>query len=471
MARTARTRRLTAIAVKRYAESNETKELHDGGGLYLRRRDAGAYWYLRMVSPVTERPIWHKLFADDPGGTYPRKSLEDARREAERIWSLKDAGKDPRLEKAKQVDSERQAAEFLRQAEVDRARKRLTVRDLFDRWQAVELAPSKAKDGRQIGRKDGGALVKMQLAKHTFPTIGDLQAADVRRADVMAVLDAIRAAGLARTANVVLSSLRQMFRFAAVREIVTTDPTLGISKRRDAGGNDVERTRVLEDEELEALSSRLPNANLSTRTQLAIWIMSATLCRVGELIQARWAELDLENKVWLIPPENAKNKKEHLVHLSDFAVAKFKALFSLQDHAEFMFPGRDGKSPMSPKTINKQLQDRQRDPERKMKHRAKNTSALILSGGHWTPHDLRRTGATLMSKLGVATDVIHLCQNHTPQDKLARIYIQNDRMPDRKRAFEVLGSKLAGLVETRLAPEPKIAHKRRRRSTAMLSST
>jgi integrase len=54
--------------------------------------------------------------------------------------------------------------------------------------------------------------------------------------------------------------------------------------------------------------------------------MLSTLCRVGEIIQARWEHVDLVNREWLIPAENAKNKKNHTVFLSDFALKQFKEL-------------------------------------------------------------------------------------------------------------------------------------------------
>jgi integrase len=53
-----------------------------------------------------------------------------------------------------------------------------------------------------------------------------------------------------------------------------------------------------------------------------------------------------------------------------------------------------------------------------MKNRAKATGALLLKGGAWTPHDLRRTGATMMGRLGVRLDVIEKCLNHVEQKRI-----------------------------------------------------
>ena len=128
MARTARTRRLTALQVKRYSEDpQEQSPLHDGGGLYLRKRAAGCYWYLRMTDPATNSEQWHRMFAGDAEGAYPRKSLSAAREEAERLWAIRSRGLDPRAEQRRAVSQ--------RKVEDDSARlriaRRLSIKTLF----------------------------------------------------------------------------------------------------------------------------------------------------------------------------------------------------------------------------------------------------------------------------------------------------------------------------------------------------
>jgi hypothetical protein len=66
MARTAKLKTLTDQTVKAYVKTGDpSTALHDGGGLYLRKRDAGAYWYLRLTQPATGAQQWHRMFPDD----------------------------------------------------------------------------------------------------------------------------------------------------------------------------------------------------------------------------------------------------------------------------------------------------------------------------------------------------------------------------------------------------------------------
>jgi hypothetical protein len=145
----------------------------------------------------------------------------------------------------KQIEANRLAAEYVerdiaerqRQAAADADEKaaldkqrQLTIHQLFDRWAATELAPRIQTDGRRTGRKDGGQYSREQFKRHIFPTIGSLAAVDVRKADLMSILDTQKMAGKMRTANVLLTELKQMFRFALTRDIVERNPLDTVKK-------------------------------------------------------------------------------------------------------------------------------------------------------------------------------------------------------------------------------------------------
>ena len=74
------------------------------------------------------------------------------------------------------------------------------------------------------------------------------------------------------------------------------------------------------------------------------------------------------------------------------------------------------------------------------------TDSLMLAGGRWTAHDLRRTAATLMARLGVSSDVIDECLNHVIESRVRRTYIRDRRPVEQARAFDTLGLRLAALV-------------------------
>lgn len=468
MARTAKVHRLTAIAVKRYVEDVGTKApLHDGGGLYLRKREASARWYLRLTDPNVGTQQWHLMFPDDPSGGFPHKSLADARAEAKRLWELRSRGLDPRAERAKSIKAEHAAQEAAR-AEEDR---RISLRTLFEQWAATDLQPRIRADGKRAGRKDGGAFTQAQFDRRVFPKLGALAVEDVRRADLLAVLDAAKAEGKLRTANVLLADLKQMFRFALARDLVQRNPLDSVAKR-DVGGASVERDRVLSMEELKLLPDAISRSGLPRRSRAALWITLATGVRAGELMGAAWADcasdgddlaqqgeqagvklgfVDLSARKWHLL--ETKNQREHTVHLSDFAVTQFESLLELREVSPltdeiqpWVFPNVAGTGPVNVKSFGKQLADRQRPPDLRLKNRSKETRALVLPGGRWTPHDLRRSAATLMAELGVSGDVIDECLNHIIESRVRRVYVRNRRLSDQAKAFDALGDCLSRLV-------------------------
>jgi integrase len=296
---------------------------------------------------------------------------------------------------------------------------------------------------------------------------------------LLAVLDAQTAAGKMRTANVLLADLKQMFDFAAERDVIQVSPLAG-TKKGKIGGASVARERALTEAEIKLLAGMLPAARMQERSAIAIWLVLATGVRVGELMGAVWADAlpDGHNaakvrqdtlrgmaetegvklgivgaKTWYMP--DTKNQRDHTVHLSAFALAQFQKLAALREVerdgeggrlSPWVFPATDNRKPVCVKSFGKQLADRQREPDARMMNRTKATKALTLPGGKWTAHDLRRTAATLMARLGLPSDTINECLNHKQSDPMARVYIQDRREDDQARAFDALGARLAGLT-------------------------
>ena len=246
--------------------------------------------------------------------------------------------------------------------------------------------------------------------------------------------------------DVIFSLMRQMFRFAVDRDLIDSDPTASIRKAK-IGGKDVERDRVLSEDEIRALAKQVPAAGLLVTSQAAIWIALSTCCRIGELLAARWEHVDLAKRTWTIPAENSKNKKAHVIVLSDFAMQQFLRLREITGDSSWCYPNTDNSGPVCPKTVTKQIGDRQRAPGQKvMSNRSAMAHALLLPGGKWTPHDLRRTGATLMTMMGVLPEVAERCLNHTEENKVKRIYQRHSYVREMSDAWSQLGHYLNDLI-------------------------
>jgi integrase len=395
------------------ARSRAERLLSDGDGLYCRVRANGKDWV--FIYSLRGKRRKQGL------GPYPDISLEAARARASESRELVAQGLDPISARV-----QREAEQLAKSAAEE---SRHTTRSLFELWHQKEASK----------RKDSGEEIRRAFEKDVLPTLGDLYADEVKRRHIMQVLDDVKERGALRITNQILQYLRQMYRYAMTREIVESDPTYSLTKK-DAGGKETERDRFLTEKELRELATKIQGANLSKQAEATLWIMLATVCRVGEVSRARHKDLDLDAGTWFIPGEHSKNGKEHLVHLSDFAQAQFQILTALSTSKTWVMPSRDGKGHVCEKTLQKQYRDRQRDTA--MKGRSKKLGALSLAGGRWTAHDLRRTGSTLMGELGIRSDVIDRCQNHIEGKKVTRIYQRQELLPERVEAFRTLGDRL-----------------------------
>jgi integrase len=397
----------------------------DGGELYVRVRkqsDGGAVSF-RVKYRIDGKQHWTTLKAE---------TLADARKERDAIRAQVKQGIDPTLEKKLEQERKRQK-QLEEQAELARQQALITVRDLFERWAATDLQ----------SRKDGGKEIRRMFEKDVLPIIGVLAVADVRKGHITEITDALLLRGVNRMAKLILALVRQMFRFAVDRDIIEFDPTASIRKAK-IGGKSVERDRVLSDDEIRDLFRQLPDARLMPSTECAIGIMLSTCCRVGELSKAKWEHIDFTAKTWLIPDDNSKNGRPHTIYLSDFALAQFERLVQYRDSDVWLFTDRTGTTHVCDKSISKQINDRQTD--RDLSKRSAHKDALRLSGGKWTPHDLRRTGATIMGNLGILPDVIEKCLNHTEQNKMKRVYQRQELKVEQAEAWRKLGDRLALLT-------------------------
>jgi integrase len=405
-------------------------------------------------------------------GTWPADSLATVRSARDEARTKVANGIDPGVEK-KVVRHERREVITTKLAEIESRRaENLTVQDLFDAW---------LLDG--VRRKDGNAELRRSFAADVLPKIGATAIRSLTEHDLRALLRAVVDRGANRTAVMVRNSLTQMFAWAGKRQpwrklLAEGDPMDLIEIEKIVSPDydlDNQRDRILSPSEIRELQSifdrmqaefdgaedrRVAARPLQRTTQHAIWIMLSTLCRVGELSMARWEHLDLEASEWFIPKANVKDNVADLtVYLSPFAIEQFRGLRALTGYAHWCFPGRDGTRHLDLKSITKQIGDRQAmfkkskggGARKPMANRKHDNTLVLGSGKHgaWTPHDLRRTGATMMQALGVSLEIIDRCQNHVLSgSKVRRHYLHHDYADEKREAWRLLGERLSSILVT-----------------------
>ena len=341
--------------------------------------------------------------------------LQDAREAARKLMLLAREGIDPRKAKAAAADREQ-------------AEKAFSYSDLV-----TEFLARHHRDSRESTRYEAARLLRRAGA-----ILGDDKAANaIERSDIRRVLDELAASrqrpwrgdnGPARSeANGVLRHLRTMFRWGLNEEVVAADPTTGLRLPFKPGEA---RDRTQTDAELVQLWHACEKEVWPFGRICQILILTGARCReVGNL---RWGEIDLENALWTLPAERSKNRKKHLVPLSEPVLAILRELPRVHD--EFLFPGRERRSGLiAPVQAYSDFKAR---------------IDAVLPIAAWTLHDLRRTVATNLQRLGVRLEVTESVLNHRSGSRagIVGVYQKYDFFVEAGAALELWAKHLRALI-------------------------
>jgi integrase len=259
------------------------------------------------------------------------------------------------------------------------------------------------------------------LEREFVGTFGQRDIREIKRFDVLEIMDAAVARGSTYQANRILSNIRKLFNWCVERGIVETSPINGLK----APTKEESRERVLEDDEIVRLLRACRNDVYPFRQFVPILL--ATAQRRGELAEMRWSEVDLDAKQWVIPAERSKNGKPHVVPLSPYALDILNEVPRFLD-CDYVFT-TTRKSPVS--GFSKML--------RRLSEGSQTSD--------WRLHDLRRTAASGMARAGVAPHVVEKVLNHISGtiSGVAAVYNRYGYDREKREALETWGEYLAQL--------------------------
>jgi integrase len=246
---------------------------------------------------------------------------------------------------------------------------------------------------------------------------------DIGRKDVVNVLDTIFERGAPIAANNALAAIRKFFNWCFERGVIVSNPCNGIKKPAKSETRD----RVLSDEELRSIWEASDTIGYPFGTMVQLLMLTAQ--RRNEVATMRWQDIDLSSGVWTIPAELTKNGKPHLVPFSALALARLASLPRL--HESFVFPARGNVTTTF-------------SGFSKLKAKADQLSRVQ----GWTLHDLRRSAATHMGRLGVAPHVVERILNHESGAfrGVAGVYNRFQYLPEMREGLERWGRHLERII-------------------------
>jgi integrase len=345
-------KRLTTTRVKTLKPKKTRYMVADGEGLYIEIHPSGAKsWRVRYRRDG--RPATTNL------GRWPAISLEAARTKVAQLNPSLFSGL-----------------------------KGTTVRDFVGRYQR-EVVCRARKDPTSIAR---------YFDKNIVPVIGDKEIDKVSVADLRNIVFSKRDQGFPLVALALRDVLKRLFDYALVCGVVSANPILAIPRKLIATPHP--RMRTLSRAEVGQFVCRMEQTRLKPRIKAALQLLLLTLTRKGELLLARWEHVDLGEREWSIPAELTKTRTPHIVYLSTQAAGILRSLAERYPNAtpnpkHCVIPAQwSTTQPLSESTLNRALERIAGDME------------------PFTVHDLRRTGATLLSEAEFNADVIEKALNH-----------------------------------------------------------
>jgi integrase len=387
---------LTKIAVEKAQGAALRREIPDGAlpGLYLVVQPAGGKsWAVRYR--IGRRSRKHTL------GTYPTVDLVTARSLAGAALRAVAEGRDPseerKIERRRTREGSVDTVEGLALRFLERhARRhcREKTRHEYARLLGYRVAP---EDPDKLIRSPSGGEVLSRWAGRSIR--------DIRRVDVIDLLDGIVDRGAPVSANRTFGVLQTMFAWAVSRDLLAASPCSGVKKVPESS-----RGRVLNDAELGAVWEACDTIGCPFGSLVQLLILTGQ--RRGEVAGMTWGEVDLETAVWSLPPARTKNNRAHTVPLPPAATKILRSLPRVENNAGYVF-GNGRAAPISALNYAKTRLDQIV------------ADALGTLGSGWCLHDIRRTAATGMAeRLGVTPHVVEAVLNHVSGHKrgVAGIY-------------------------------------------------
>jgi integrase len=411
---------LTDISIKtKLAKPAEKRIEHPDGkitGLYLVQQPSGAAaWALRYRVAGQSRKLTI--------GAYPTIPLAAARRRAQEALGGVAAGKDPAG--AQQVA--RAAAKAAAEADEDLVER---VVDLF----VERYAKPKNRDWKETARLLNKEIVSRWRGRRL---------SQITRANVNALLDDIVDKGAPIGANRTFSSFRKLCKWAIGRGILEHSPCDGVT----APSPENRRNRVLDDAEIKLVWEAAESIGWPFGPVIKTLILTGQ--RRDEVAGLRWSEVDLQARTWTLPAARAKNKHTHQIPLSDSAIAILQAM-PRHEKVDVIFTTNSRTSVSGWSRMKRNLDAHIAE---RMREDAEARGAAPKAMPEWTLHDIRRSVATNLQRLGVRLEVTEAVLNHRSGSRagIVGVYQQHDWADEKRAALDAWARRLESIVTAAMA--------------------
>lgn len=429
-------RPLTAVAVANAKPGTARREMSDGAtpGLRLVIQPSGVKsWAFRYEAPGGKSV---KMTLGPAAGS-GALSLAEAREKAGEARKHRGQGLDPNeARKAERAATAARVAAEKRAADAAARRDEERVTAVLDRYYAAKAAAG-MKSLHEVRR----LLDKEMRVPWRTRHVGE-----IGRKDVIQLVDGIAERGAGTTANRTLANVRAFFSWCGDKGLIDANPCNGVKPPK----KEAQRERVLKDGELRLLLLALGRLDWPWGQFFRLALLTGQ--RREEIAEIRLSELELDGgaPTWTLPPARTKNGREHTVPLAPAALVTVReALAAPRRPADadlvLTTTGTTGVSGFSRAKASldaamlavaqEEAAERGDDPAR-------------VSLVPWHLHDLRRTAASGMARLGVSIAVVEKVLNHVSGTfaGIVGVYQRHDFADEKREALTLWAEHVTGLT-------------------------
>jgi len=340
-------------------------------------------------------------------GRYPMLTLAEARDKANAAMRQIEQGIDPAPTKQERQRQEEQ---------------RIVYR--FEDVVASFVVLHCQRNNREVTAKDTARILKNRFRSRW----AERDIREITRIEIIRLLDAIVEEGTPSAANHALSAIRKFFNWCVERGMLDVSPCHGVKKPT----KDRSRDRVLNDDEIRTIWLSADQTGYPFGPIVKLLLLTAQ--RRNEVGRMQWDHLDLTQGLWTLPAELTKSNRQHVVPLASEACRLLTRLPIVSK--DYVFATRNVGGPFVDFSGGKRLFD------------------LVAKVEGWTLHDLRRTAATQMAKLGTSPHVVERILNHTSGTfgGVAGVYNRFQYVPEMRQALEQWAAHIRDLASADIEP-------------------
>ena len=343
---------------------------------------------------VTDRDGMYVYIATSGSATFRYDYRLNGRRETLVVGKYGRAGISLLAAREKCLDARRKVAEGKSPAQdKQRAKRLLKETKSFGKFGTKWLNEAQMADSTR-------AMRRAIFDRDIYPVLNKRLLTEIDPTDLRHLCAKVKARGAPATAIHVRDIIKQIFAFAILHGERVKNPADEVGPASIA--TFVPRDRALSPRDIRIMLKMLEHVPTLPTIRLGLRLILLTMVRKSELQDAVWDEVDFENALWSIPKERMKRSKPHNIYLSRQSLDILIALKTCAGNSRYLLPSRyDADAPMSRATFNRVTKaaiDRAEE------------NGMPLE--HFTVHDLRRTGATLLNELGFNRDWIEKCLAH-----------------------------------------------------------